>query len=89
MCLHPKKRPSGVVIESEARLDQRPIMFEVVLGPAELEVVDVDDQEETELLMDATTPPFLYGLKALGSDVLVALLLPVSSRVWVSVQNQT
>ncbi len=55
-------------------------------GACKLKVIDVNDQEQVKLSMPVTTPPSWDRRKLAGNQVFIAMFLPISPRVRVTIE---
>ena len=75
-------------VDVQPLLDKLPTWSNLVLGPGQLEVEDVNDQEESKLrVIVARRPLRTQRFEANTADVVVAVLLPEGADVRMAVQR--
>ena len=78
----------GGLIHLDALSDTPPALCQLVRRATQFEVIDVNDQEKTEILMPKTAAPRLDGFEPHAHKVSLTMLFPVAPRVGVTVQGE-
>ena len=76
---------TGRLIHLDALSDTSPALCQLVRRATQFEVIDVNDQKETEILMPKTATPRLNGFEPHARKVSLAVLFPVAPRIGVTV----
>ena len=78
----------GRVLELDPALEQFPYFLLVVCMTSELEIVDVDAEDPSQLRMPVATSPVDYGQEACFTQFSVTMLLPACAGIWVTIERK-